>query len=358
MNLKKILFHENKLRGGAEGRPPGIALAIPGVPQRQDPVSTLLSRTFFKFIFFIFLCSVNVCYASNKPLTLVLDWFANPDHAPLFVAQEQGFFKKAGIAVNIINPADPNDAPKLVAAGKADLGITYQPQLVEQVTQGLPLVRIATLINKPLNCLAVNASSAIQSIADLKGKTIAYSGDEIDKAFLSVMLSKKDLTLKDVQLVDVNYSLTPALLTGKVDAAMGMMRNVELLQMEQAGKPARAFYVEKNGIPLYDELVIITNKSEVRDPRLPLFLMALQEGVHFLVTHPEQSWQLFAKAHPELNNTLNHAIWQTTVSYFSLDPAQLDVRRYQNLAGFLKQQNLIKTIPLLKTYAIELRHPN
>ena len=105
-------------------------------------------------------------------LTVLLDWFVNPDHAPLFVAQEAGYFKDAGLEVELIAPADPNDPPKLVAAGKADVAISYQPQLHIQVDQGLPLRRIGTLVATPLNSLVVLADGPIKSIADLKGRKI------------------------------------------------------------------------------------------------------------------------------------------------------------------------------------------
>ncbi len=293
---------------------------------------------------------------ADKPLTLVLDWFVNPDHAPIFVAQQEGFFKKEGVTVNIINPADPSDPPKWVAAGKADLAITYQPQLVQQVSQGLPLVRIATLMNTPLNCLAVSSNSSIKTIADLKGKTIGYSGDAVDEMTLAVMLANHGLTLHDVKLINVRYDLVQALLAGKVDAITGIMRNFELIEMQLAGKPARAFYVEENGMPPYDELIIITNRNALADPRLPKFLTALELGAQYLVNHPEESWQKFAKAHPELNNELNHQAWFATLPRFALSPVAMDNARYQNLAVFLKRQGLIKTVPDIKRYAVELPH--
>ena len=109
-----------------------------------------------------------------KPLTVVLDWFVNPQHAPIIIAKEQGLFKQHGLNVNIIAPADPTDPPKLVAAGKADVAIGYQPELYLQVQAGLPIVRIGTLINAPLRAVAVLQSSNIDSLSDLKGKTIAY----------------------------------------------------------------------------------------------------------------------------------------------------------------------------------------
>ena len=116
-----------------------------------------------------FLFAASPVMAQDK-LTVLLDWFVNPDHAPLIVAQEKGFFKAAGLEVKLIAPADPSLPPKLVAAGKADLAVSYQPQLHVQVGQGLPLIRIGTLVSTPLNSLVVLRDGPIKKIADLKGK--------------------------------------------------------------------------------------------------------------------------------------------------------------------------------------------
>jgi putative hydroxymethylpyrimidine transport system substrate-binding protein len=289
-----------------------------------------------------------------KPLTVILDWYVNPDHAPLFIAQQQGFFAKEGLVVKLIGPADPVDPPKLVAAGKADLAITYQPQLVLQVERGLPLVRIATLIATPLSCLVVRADSPIHSLADLKGKRIGYSTSGMDSTTLTTMLQHAGLTTQDVELINVRYNLTQALLTKKVDAINGMMRNFELAQLQQAGIPGRAFFPEENGMPSYDELVIVAQRDALKDPRLPAFLRALEQGVQYLINHPEQTWEQFAKAHPELDNDLNKQAWFATLPRFALRPAALDQGRYEKLAAFLQQEKLIKKVPKVASYAVEL----
>lgn len=361
MSLKKILTRTSWNLLGKRN-----ITKIPAYAGMTRSVSSFpFHLSFFARIFLsliicsLFIFSTNISWAGEKeerPLTLILDWFANPDHAPIFVAQQEGFFKQQGITINIVNPADPSDPPKLVAAGKADLAVTYQPQLVEQVSQGLPLVRIATLISTPLNCLAIKADSSIKDISDLKGKTIGYSSDAIDKMAVSVILAKHGLAIKDVKLINVKFNLVQALLANKVDAITGIMRNFELIEMQLAGKPARAFYIEENGMPPYDELIIVTNRAELSDPRLPKFLTALELGAQYLVNHPEESWQKFAKAHPELNNELNHKAWLTTLPRFALSPVAMDNSRYQNLAVFLQQQGLIKTIPPVNTYAVQLPH--
>ena len=187
--------------------------------------------------------------AAAEKLTLMLDWFVNPDHAPIIVADELGYFANAGLDVEIVAPADPNDPPKLVAAGQADVAISYQPQLHIQVDQGLPLTRIGTLVATPLNSLVVLADGPIEEIADLKGRKVGFSVGGFEDALLGAMLGHHGLKLDDVELVNVNFALSPALLSGQVDAVIGAFRNFELNQLELEGRPGRAFYPEEQGVP-------------------------------------------------------------------------------------------------------------
>ena len=280
-------------------------------------------------------------YASEKPLTLILDWLINPNHAAIFVAQEQGFFQKEGIQVNIISPADPDDGPKLVAAGHADLAITYQPQLIVQVAQGLPLVRIASLIDHPLNCLIVRKNSDIHTITDLKGKRIGYTSHIEGTLALNALLQKAGLTLNDVQTINIPYNLTQALLTKRLDAIINVMQNVEPLQLQSAGQPVKIFPI-KGAMPSYDELIIVTNRQQIKDVRIAKFLIALQKASNYLLKHPEKSWKLFAKNNPALNNALNHQIWRATLPYFAHYPARFDKKRYQHFSNFLVQEKVIQ----------------
>lgn len=285
-----------------------------------------------------------------QKLTVMLDWFANPDHAPLFVAQEFGFFKQQGLKVNLIGPADPADPPKLVAAGKIDIAIDYQPQFMVQIDQGLPLVRIGTLIATPLNSLVVLKKGPIKKLSDLKGKTIAYSTAGVDGVMLDALLNKAGLTRKDVHLVNSHYNLTQALMAHRVDAVTGMMRNFELLQMQAAGQPGRAFYPEENGVPPYSELIFVVNRKNVHDPRMKKFMHALNESVQYLINHPKLCWQRFAKAHPELNNPLNKAAWFATLPRFALRPSLLDAERFTHFARFLEKEKLVERMPPLSQY--------
>ncbi|MBL8700635.1 MAG: ABC transporter substrate-binding protein [Alphaproteobacteria bacterium] len=291
-----------------------------------------------------------------KPQTLVvlLDWFVNPDHGPLIVAQERGYFRDAGLHVELIAPSDPNDPPKLVAAKRADLAISYQPSLTLHAAAGLPLARIATLVATPLNTLVVLADAPIRSLADLRGRRIGFSVGGFEDALLGAMLARAGMTLSDVTLVNVNFALSPALLAGRVDAVIGAFRNFELNQLALEGRPGRAFHPEANGVPAYDELVVVAHRDRLRDPALRRFVDALERGTLSMIDDPEAAWALFVKARPDLDTELNRRAWRDTLPRFAQAPAALDRARYARFAEFLRGRGLLTTAPRLEDYAVEL----
>jgi len=292
--------------------------------------------------------------AADK-LTVMLDWFINPDHGPLYVALERGEFEKRGLEVELIPPADPNDPPKLVAAGRADLAISYQPQLHLQVAAGLPLMRVGTLVATPLSSLVVLADSPIKSIADLKGRKVGFSVGGFEDALLGAMLDKHGLTLDDVELINVNFSLSPSLMSGQVDAVIGAYRNFELNQMDLEGRPGRAFYLEEEGVPAYDELIVVAKRENASDPRISAFIDALEAATQYMINHPDAAWELFIKGRKDLDDELNRRAWRDTIPRFALRPAALDSGRYQAFAEFLKGRGMIETVPPVKSYAVEVR---
>lgn len=288
-----------------------------------------------------------------EKLTLVLDWYINPDHAPIMVAEQIGAFRAEGLDVNIVSPSDAALPPRLVAAKQADLAITYQPQLHFFADQGLPLVRIGTLINSPLNTV-ITLDKKITFPAGLVGKKIGYSVSGIEQATLSTMLKHEHLKADNVRLINVNFQLVNALMAGQVDAVIGGYRNIEAQELKLKGKDPVVFNVEDYGVPAYDELVIVANRDAVNDPRIKKFLIALKKGTDYLLAHPQESWLAFAKAHPELNTPLNQLAWQNSLPLFAKDPAKLDPARYQAYEQFLFDNKLIKKMTPVADYAVEV----
>jgi putative hydroxymethylpyrimidine transport system substrate-binding protein len=291
-------------------------------------------RKFYIIIISCLLLISTSVTAADKQFTIILDWFVNPNHAPILVAQSQGIFKKYGLKVNIVSPADPTDPPKWVAMNKADLAIDYQPHVILEVAKGLPIKQVGTLVDHPLNCLVVLASSPVTKLSALRKQTLAYSSPQIDLVILKTMLAHEGIPLKDVHPINVHYNLTQALLTQKTAAAIGMMRNVELTQLKLLGKPGRAFYPEDYGVPAYSELVFIA-KNTTQDERYQRFFRALNEAKVYLQGHPQESFQQVLKGYPELNNPLNKVVWADTIKEFTNDFSGVDWLQYRKVQAFI-----------------------
>ena len=287
-------------------------------------------------------------------LTLMLDWYVNPDHGPIVIAREKGYFADEDLDVEIVAPANPADPPKMVAAGKADLAVGYQPQLSLALDKGLPLVRVGTLVATPLDCLMVKQDGSIKSIADLKGKTVGFSVAGVEEAVLDGMLKKHGLSTDDVTLVNVNFSLVPSLLSGQVDAVMGAFRNFELNQMQIEGEPGRCLYPEENGVPPYDALIYLANSQTLDRDLIARFLRATEEATQFIVNHPDESYEIFASSSKELRNPLNEKAWSDTIARFALRPAAFDAGRYRRMEAFLNDAGLISRRKPVSGMAIDV----
>ncbi|TCP96225.1 putative hydroxymethylpyrimidine transport system substrate-binding protein [Cricetibacter osteomyelitidis] len=294
--------------------------------------------------------------AEKEKISLLLDWFVNPDHAVIVVAQQKGYFAEQNLAVEIVEPADPSMPPKLVAVGKADIAVDYQPQLQMQVDEGLPLMRIGTLVPSTLNSLVVLESGGIKQLSDLKGKKIGYSVNGVDTALLDTMLKSSGLSVKDVELVNVNWSLSSALISKQVDAVIGALRNFELNQLALENQQGKAFFPEDYAVPDYDELILVINKESVKAEKFSRFLTALEKASEYIRANPEAAWQDFANYKPnDLNNELNRRAWRDTLPYLATQIRALDRSKYQKMAEFMFEHKLIKQIPAIDDYAVELK---
>jgi len=293
--------------------------------------------------------------AAQDKVRLLLDWFVNPDHAALVIAKQRGIFTKHGLDVELIAPADPNAPPKLVAAGQAEYAVSYQPTLQMLVAEGLPLVRVGVLVAQPLNSLVALEDGPVKSIADFKGRKIGYSIAGFEEALLGAILEKAGLTLKDVTLININFALTTALMSKQVDGVIGAFRNFELNDLALHKAKGRLWEVEKNGVPTYDELVLITKRETVDVARTKKLLAAIAEATTWLKANPDEAWGIFAKSGKELDSELNKLAWKDTLPLLAADPTALDRARYTAFADFLVKRGLIKQAPPLDSYLREIK---
>jgi putative hydroxymethylpyrimidine transport system substrate-binding protein len=263
------------------------------------------------------------------------------------IAKQQGFFKQHGLHVNLIAPADPSDTTKLVALGKADIGISSDPELILLVGRNLPLLRIGALIDQPMVALA---SYDVKKLADIKGKTIGYAVGGIDKIILKVMLQHVGLKITDVNLVDVHYNLVQALLSKRVDAVTGAMRDYEIPQLKLEGMNTHSFYPEDYGMPRYGELNYVVNRAHRHDARIPKFLAALKQATQFINQHPNKSWRIMVRQHPELKTPLNKLSWKMTHPLFAQQPSLTHKPRIMALAALFKKEAVISEVKSYNHY--------
>src|SRR3954452_25193080 len=253
--------------------------------------------------------------AERQGFSLTLDFYPNPDHAGIYMAQKLGYFEEAGLTVSTAAPSDPAAPVKQVAAGRTDLAISYEPEVALAREQGLDVVAVAALVNRPLTSMIWLKSSGIKGVGSLKGKTIATAGIPYQDAFLKTILARVSLTPDDVKAVNVGFGLLPALLGGSAQAMLGGFSNVEGVDLRERGKAPVVTPVDKLGVPTYDELVLVANRKSLEaDPdRYRLFLAALQRGTEAAVKQPNAATKAILEANPALDPKLTEAEVEATL---------------------------------------------
>ena len=280
---------------------------------------------------------------TKDKISCMLDWFPNPDHAPIYLAHAKGFFEEEGLAVDIMVPADPNDPLKLVAAGKVNFAISYQPSVITARSKGLPVVSIGALVQHPLSSIIYLKSSGFKTPADLKGRKVGYSVEPLYRVLFEAVAEKAGLKETDYEIYRVGFNLAPSLLSGKVDAVVGAFRNYEAIQIELEGKEVGIFALEDYGIPDFYELVIITHPLEIetRPKRVQAFMTCMAKGISQTIGDPKDSLKIFLKLHPDLRDELNRRAFQATLPFFEGSPGQEAVR-WVEMQKFMLKRGLIK----------------
>jgi putative hydroxymethylpyrimidine transport system substrate-binding protein len=286
-----------------------------------------------------------------QPFSLTLDFYPNPDHAGIYMAQKLGYFKEAGLNLSIATPSDPSDPIKQVAAGRTDLAISYEPEVALAREQGLPVIAVGALVNRPLTSLIWLKSSGVKGVADLKGKTVATAGIPYQAAFLKTILSRAHLSPSDVKEVNVGFGLLPALIGGSAQAMLGGYSNVEGVDLQQRGKDPVVTTVDKLGVPTYDELVLVANQKKLEEEPedVRLFLAALQRGTEAAAQDPKAATAAILAANHGLEPKLTEAEVKATLPLLSarekgkpygyMDPAE-----WEAFAGWMRDNGLVEAL--------------
>jgi len=278
-------------------------------------------------------------FAAQK-LTLMLDWFPNVDHLPIYVARQQGYFSERGLEIKILSPSDTSDALKLAASGSVDIAISYQPQTIIAASEGLDIIAVGRLIEHPLTTLLFLKGKGINKPLDLEGKKIGYTVpglmDVLLKAFAKIN------GIKNYTPINVGFTIVPSLVAGKVDAIMGPFKTYETVEMQHRGYQAGYFELEQWGIPDYDELIFVCGAKILKEKEklIKIFSMAVDRGIVYSRANPEKALEKYFKAVPEADRKTETEAFKLTLPYFSQNQKH-DIRRWQRFADFSLKHGLV-----------------
>jgi putative hydroxymethylpyrimidine transport system substrate-binding protein len=287
-----------------------------------------------------------------RGLDLVLDWFPNPDHVALYEARAKHYFEQVGLDVKPHTPSDPAAPIKLVAAGRADLAISYEPEVLSAREQGLPVVAVAALVQRPLTSLMATRKSGVRSVRGLRGKRVGTAGIPYQSAYLKTILARAHVPQSSVKETNVGASLLPAMLSGKVDATLGAFWNVEGVELRQRGAKPWILPVDRLGVPPYDELVLVANSKKLDSKRddLRLFISALARGAKEARKDPRAATGALLDANSGLKRKPALESVRLTVPALFPRPASrpwgyLDPVAWRNYGGWMVDNGLLKDLP-------------
>ena len=287
----------------------------------------------------------------SEPLSLALDFYVNPDHAGIYTALDRGYFDEAGLEVEPHVPSDPSAPIRQVAAGRADLAISYEPEVLLAREQGLPVVAVAALVSRPLTSLISLPEAGIARASDLEGKTVATAGIPYQAAYLDAIAERAGIDPDGIERVDVGLNLLPAVLSGRADAMLGGFSNIEGVDLAERGKNPRVVPVDRLGIPPYDELVIVADSDRVAEEpeAIRLFIAALARGTDAAARDPEAATEAILRAGDGLEPTLTRAEVERTLPLLQPERGHpygwMDGREWERFAGFFADNGLISSRP-------------
>jgi putative hydroxymethylpyrimidine transport system substrate-binding protein len=282
----------------------------------------------------------------TQQLQLMLDFLPNADHAGIYAAQANGRFRDVGLDVKIRTPSDPAAPIRQVAAGRVDLAISYEPEVLRARDHGLKVVSVGALVQRPLTSIIALPGSGIKKPADLKGKKVGTAGIDYQHAFLQTILERAAVSPSSVKEQNVGFNLVQALLTKKVDAILGGFLNYEAVELRQRKKHPVVIPVDKVGVPSYDELVFVTSEAAAKDngDAIRGFLGAVARGTHDLRTAPVAA---LLKANPDLDPKLQRAAVKQTLPLFQPPAGKpfgyQDPGKWRAFADFMRKSGLIRS---------------
>jgi putative hydroxymethylpyrimidine transport system substrate-binding protein len=256
-------------------------------------------------------------------LDLVLDYFPNADHVGIYAAMASGAFARAGLDVRPRTPSDPSAPLRLLAAGRADLAISYEPEVLLARDRGLRVVSVGAIVQRPLTSIVALGSEGLRGVAGLAGKRVGTAGIPYQSAYLRTILRRAGVDPNSVDEVDVGFNLVPAMLSRRVDATLGAFWNYEGIELRQRRRDPTIIPVDRAGVPTYNELVVVARQADLAEEgsRVRRFMRALGAGYRAARRDPERAVRQLVRANPALNRRLQLASVRATLpAFFPRDP--------------------------------------
>ena len=255
---------------------------------------------------------------------LVLDYFPNADHAGIYAAIAGGAFREARLDVQPRTPSDPAAPLKLLAAGRVDLALSYEPEVLLARDRGVKVVAIGALVQKPLTSLMSIGRRAIRDPKELEGKTVGTAGIPYQSAYLRTILDDAGVDPGSVKEVNVGFNLVPAMLSKKVDATLGAFWNYEGVELEREGRDPSILRMEKLGVPEYNELVVVAREEDARKrgDLMRRFMQGLARGHRTLRRDPDSGIDPLLEANRDLERGLQEASVKATLPVFFPEDAE------------------------------------
>ena len=253
-----------------------------------------------------------------QPLNVILDTQPDANHVGLYEALDDGEFQRAGLHVRVRAPAAGTTALAQLSAGKADVAVADETDLVAARDRGEPLVAIGAIVQRPLASVVSLGFKHITAAADLRGKRVGDRGLASDHAYLTTILTQAGIPLTAVRELDVGSDLDGALTSGRVDAVLGASWNIDAIALRQKGRRPNVIHLEDAGVPDFDGLVLVTRETTLagKTNELRRFVQAMARGYEAVRADPRSGIGALERANPDLGARLAGATVRATLPAF------------------------------------------
>lgn len=280
------------------------------------------------------------------PISFILDWTPNTNHTGIYVAKEKGFFAEAGLDVEVMLPGEVS-AEQLIASNKGHFGVSFQNELTQARSEGLPIVSIAAVIQHNTSGYASPVEKGITRPKDFEGKVYGAYGSLLEEAMLGAIMKTDDADVDEVTFVTLGQSDFFAATKRDVDfvsifyAWTGIeaeIRDVELSMLYSVD------FAEE--LDMYAPLIATSEKMITEQPDIvSAFVEAMAKGYEYAIDHPAEAARILLEHEPDLDEELVMRSQEWLSPRYKDEAEQWgiqDLERWQTFANFMYENEVIR----------------